>query len=302
MTLQALAVILAAFTIGSPPAASQVTSQPSTPVFNGAVAPGAWFRIRNLKGAIEVREASGRNVVVSANRRAGSTSDGGVTFDVRRDGANVTVCAVWPRTTRCDANGYDYDYDSRERNDGRIGRVDFVVELPKGIKLVAATGNGDVEVLNTGAEVEARSGNGEVTVLGAGGRVSAASGNGDLEVQGARGDVKARTGNGDIKVSTSTGPVTASTGNGQIDVDMASLKGYDDMDFSTGNGSIEVSLPSNLSAVVEANVPVRNFETDFPMEMAARWSSRHVEGKIGNGGRRIRFSTGNGHVRIRKIG
>ena len=47
---------------------------------------------------------------------------------------------------------------------------------------------------------------------------------------------------------------------------------------------------------------ILNLETDFPIDMAARWSSRHVEGKIGNGGRRIRFNTGNGHVRIRKIG
>jgi DUF4097 and DUF4098 domain-containing protein YvlB len=72
------------------------------------------------------------------------------------------------------------------------------------------------------------------------------------------------------------------------------------MDFSTGNGSIDVRFPANLSAVVETNVPFRNVETDFPMEMESRWSSSHVGGKIGNGGRRIRFSTGNGHVRIRK--
>lgn len=301
MTLQVLAVVLAAFTVSPQSAASQTTSDQSTQVFNGPVAPGAWLRIRNLKGSIEVRETSGRNVVVSANRRSDSRTYGDVTFDVRRDGANVTVCAIWPRTTRCDANGYDYDSDSRSWNERRTGSVDFVVELPRGIKLVAATGNGTVDVRNAGAEVEASSGNGEVTVRGAGGRVTVASGNGDLEVEGARGDVEARTGNGEIKVSTSTGPVSARTGNGGIDVDMASLRGNDDMDFSTGNGSIEVSFPSNLSARVEANVPYKNLETDFPMEMAARWSSRHVEGKIGNGGRRIKFSTGNGHVRIRKI-
>jgi hypothetical protein len=302
VTLHVIGIVLAAFTVVSPPAASQVTTQPSTEVFNGPVASGAWLRIRNHRGAIDVRETSGRNVVVRANRRTDSRSYGDVTFDVRRDGANVTVCAIWPHTTRCDARGYDYDSDSdrRNRNDGDAGRVDFVVELPRGVKLLAATGNGTVDVRNAGEEVEARSGNGEITVHGAGGRVTVASGNGDLDVDGARGDVEARTGNGEIKVSTSTGPVSARTGNGGIDVDMASLRGDDDMDFSTGNGSIEVRFPSNLSATVEANVASKEFESDFPILMEGRWTSRQVDGKIGNGGRRIHFSTGNGHVRIRK--
>jgi len=302
MTLPLLAVILAAFTIGTPHPESKVTDEPSTPVFNGPVAQGAWFRIRTPKGDVEVREASGSNVVVTATKRSDWRSTDDVKFEVRRDGANVTICAIWPLTTRCDARGYDFDYDGRSHNDRDIGKVDFLVELPKGIKLVAASGNGTVEVRNTGSEVVATSGNGEVTVVGAGGRVTASSGNGDLQVKDAGGDVEARTGNGDIEVTTSAGPVTAHTGNGRIDVDMSSLKGDDDMDFTTGNGSIEVAFPSNLSALVETNVPSRNVETDFPIEMASHWNSSHISGKIGGGGRRIRFSTGNGHVRIKKAG
>jgi len=302
MMLQVLAVVLAAFTISPTPAAAQITSQGSSQVFNGPVAAGAWFRVRNLRGAIEVRQTSGRNVVVSATRGFDSGSDSDVRYDVLRDGANVTVCAIWPRTRRCDARGYDSDSDSRDWRERRAGKVDFVVELPRGINLVAATGNGTVHVRNTGAEVRASSGNGEVTVIGATGRVSASSGNGDLEVERAGGEVEASTGNGDITVSTSMGPVSASSGNGSIDVDMASLRSAENMEFSTGNGSIELKVPSSFSAVVEANVSYRNFETDFPMQMADRWSSRRVEGRIGNGGRRIKFSTGNGHVRIRKNG
>jgi DUF4097 and DUF4098 domain-containing protein YvlB len=302
MILPVLAVILAAFTNGGARPTPAVSEEPSTPVFNGPVAQGAWFRIRTPKGEVEVREASGRNVVVTATKRSDWRGSDEVKFEVRRDGANVTVCAIWPRTTRCDAKGYDFDYDNGNHNDRDIGKVDFLVELPKGIKLVAATGNGDIEVRNTGSEVLASSGNGQVTVVGAGGRVTATSGNGDLEVKEARGDVEARTGNGDIEVTTSVGPVTARTGNGRIDVDMSSLRGDDDMDFSTGNGSIEVSFPPNLSALVETNVQSRNVETDFPIEMASHWNSSHISGKIGAGGRRIRFSTGNGHVRIKKAG
>jgi len=164
MTLPVLAVVLAAFTIGGPRPATHAAADPSKEVFNGPVAQGAWFRVRTPKGAIEVRQASGRNVVVTATQRSDWRGANDVTFDVRRDGSNVTVCAVWPRTRRCDERGYDSSGDNSDRD---IGKVDFIVELPKGIKLVAATGNGTIEVRNTGLEVEASSGNGEVTVVGA---------------------------------------------------------------------------------------------------------------------------------------
>ena len=301
MPLQALAVILAAFTIASQPATtSRVTSDNPTQVFNGAVASGSWFRLRNHKGTIEVRQGSGSNVVVYATRRSsfGYDDNGAPTYDVLRDGSNVTLCVNWPDTDRCDARSYSYH--SRGGRDRDVGSVDLVVELPRGVKVVAATGNGRINVRDAGAEVDASSGNGEVSVLGAGGRVSISSGNGELQVEGAHGDVDASTGNGDVTISTSTGPVSVSTGNGRINVDMAALKSDGDMDFSTGNGSIDVKFPSNLSAIVEASGSAKDVETDFPMQMDAGWNSRHLEAKIGNGGRRIRFSTGNGHIRIRK--
>lgn len=300
MPLQALAVILAAFTAAPQPATPSVTSDNPTQVFSGAVAPGSWFRLRNHKGTIEVRPGSGSNVVVYATRRSsyGYSENGSPTYDVLRDGSNVTLCVNWPDTERCDARGYSYH--SNGRWDREVGSVDLVVELPRGVKVVAATGNGRINVRDAGADVDASSGNGEVSVLGAGGRVSISSGNGELQVEGAHGDVDASTGNGDVTISTSTGPVSVSTGNGRINVDMAALKSDGDMDFSTGNGSIEVKFPSNLSAIVESSGSAKDFETDFPMQMDAGWSSRHLEAKIGNGGRRIRFSTGNGHIRIRK--
>jgi hypothetical protein len=296
MPLPTVSVILAAFTVGSS-APQQAVADNQTPVFNAPVASGSWFRVRNHKGSIEVRETSGRNVVVYATRRS-EYGYGDPKYDVLRDGSNVTLCVIWPDTDRCDAGGYSYH--SRERYDRETGKVDIVVELPRGVKIVAATGNGRVDVKNAGAEVDASSGNGEVSVLGAGGRVSISSGNGELRVEGAHGDVDASTGNGDISVSTSEGPVSASSGNGHIEVDMATLKSAGDMEFTTGNGSIDVKFPSNLSAIVEANGNAKDVETDFPMQMDAGWNTRHIQAKIGNGGRRIRFSTGNGRIRIRR--
>jgi DUF4097 and DUF4098 domain-containing protein YvlB len=275
------------------------SSSDNIPVFKGQIAEGSWLRIRTMKGNVQVREATGRDVIVTARRRYGYGRSGEIKFDVHHDGSNVTVCALWEQTRRCDEDGYDSGRGwNRDRSDD--GSADFTVELPRGIKLVASTGNGDVDIRNAGSEVRGSSGNGEVTIDGAGGSVEAASGNGDVRVDRAGGPVRANTGNGNIRVVTASGPVNANTGNGRIEVDMAALSDDDDMTFNTGNGSIRVSAPSNLSAEIDSNVSYNKFETDFPLTVPGRWNTRRIQGTIGNGGRRIRFNTGNGSVTLRK--
>ena len=274
------------------------TSADKTEVFKGQIASGSWLRVRTMKGDVQVREAIGTDVIVTANRRYRMRQTGAITFEVKRDGSNVTVCAVWERTRRCDAEGYSSE--SRRGYDSNEGDADFTIEIPRGVKLVAATGNGDVSIRGVGGELEATSGNGEVTVDGASSSVLAASGNGDIRVDHAGGAVKAHSGNGSIRVSTARGPVEANTGNGRIDVDMASLSDGGDMDFNTGNGSITVSAPANLSANIESNVPYNNFNTEFAFEIPAHWNSRRIQGTIGGGGRRIRFNTGNGRITLKK--
>jgi hypothetical protein len=269
----------------------------NVPVFKGRIAEGSWLRLRTMKGNVNVREAAGSEVIVTARRRYGFGRSGDITFDVQHDGSNVTVCANWDRTVRCDEDGYD---SGRSWNRSDEGSADFTVDLPRGVKLVASTGNGDVAIRNAGSDVRGNSGNGEVTIDGAGGSVEAASGNGDVRVDRAGGPVRANTGNGSIRVSTARGPVSANSGNGRIEVDMASLSGDDDMTFNTGNGSITVTAPSNLSAEIDSNVSYNKFETDFPISIPSHWNSRRIQGTIGSGGRRLRFNTGNGSVTLRK--
>jgi DUF4097 and DUF4098 domain-containing protein YvlB len=280
------------------PVAEAQNSSEARQVFSGQVAQGAWLRIRSHKGTIRVEEAPGNTATVSARTRYRSSSSDEVTYEVKRDGPNVTVCSITPRTRRCDDEGYVSRCGRYVRDEGS---ADFTVSLPRGVRLLASTGNGDVDIRNAGAEVRASSGNGEVNVSNVRGRVKASSGNGDILVDRAEGDVEASSGNGDIRVSTSKGPVSASSGNGRIDVSMQTLGGNDDMEFSTGNGSITVAFPSNLSARIDANGSFRNFETDFPIDMGRGWSSNRVQGTIGSGSRRIRLSTGNGRITLRKI-
>jgi DUF4097 and DUF4098 domain-containing protein YvlB len=258
---------------------------------------GSWLRIYNVQGPIEVRESTSGFAEVRAERLAGTRrrAEDDLTFEVHKDGSNVTICAVW-RSSTCDEDGVDSDDDG-----DRQGKVSFIVGLPKGVRMQAGTGNGEVSVQNAGADVSATSGNGRVRVASAAGQVYASSGNGDIDVDDARGKVQARTGNGDVHVTTAAGPVSAMSGNGRIDVRMASLHGDDTMDFRTGNGSVIVTVPADFAAEVDARSGHGTLHSAFPMLVEGRLDPQHVRGTIGKGGRRVRLSSGNGNLEIRRI-
>jgi DUF4097 and DUF4098 domain-containing protein YvlB len=114
--------------------------------------------------------------------------------------------------------------------------------------------------------------------------------------------VRASSGNGRVTVNAANGPVNASTGNGRIEVTMASLRGAGDMDFSSGNGSVVLTLPSDFGAEFEGSTGNGSIQTDFPMRVQGRVSAHRMAGTIGNGGRRLHVSTGNGSIYLRRPG
>jgi len=263
--------------------------------WSGRLASGNTFSVRHFNGPIDVRESSGDRVDFRASRRTGRTE--GITFEVENTSTGVSLCAVWRGRSACESTRRGWSWD-----DGPPS-VRLTIELPKGVRLNANTGNGDVSVERASNDVEIRSGNGDVRIRMTAGRVEAHTGNGELEIDGATGPVEARTGNGRIYVLTSTGPVNASTGNGEIDVRMRTVAREGDMEFRTGNGAVRVSLPADFNGEVDANTGHGEFRSEFPIQTSGRLNPRHVRGTIGNGGAaRIRMSSGNGALELRKSG
>lgn len=261
--------------------------------WSGRVASGSTLGIKHYNGPIDVREGTGDRVEFRAERRSRRSSE--LSFEVQNESDGVTICGVWRGRSACDSGrrgGWDWE-------DGPPSSR-LTVVLPKGVRLRATTGNGDVTVAKASNDVEIRSGNGDVRVTLTAGQVDVVTGNGELEIDGATGPVKATTGNGRVYVLTSTGPVTARTGNGEIDVRMKTLTGSSDMQFVTGNGSITVALPSNFNGEIEASTGNGEFRSDFPVQIIGRLNPHHVRGTIGSGGRLIKMSSGSGRLELRK--
>jgi hypothetical protein len=277
------------------PAVLAAQDRPADDLFtwSGRVASGSTLGIKHYHGPIDVREGTGDRVEFRAERRSRRSSE--LSFEVQNESDGVTICGVWRGRSACDEGrrrGWDWE-------DGPPSSR-LTVLLPKGVRLRATTGNGDVTVEKASNDVEVRSGNGDVRVTLTAGQVDVATGNGELEIDGATGPVKATTGNGRVYVLTSTGPVTARTGNGEIDVRMKTLTGSSDMQFTTGNGSITVALPSNFNGEIEASTGNGEFRSDFPVQVIGRLNPHHVRGTIGSGGRLIKMSSGSGRLELRK--
>jgi DUF4097 and DUF4098 domain-containing protein YvlB len=105
--------------------------------------------------------------------------------------------------------------------------------------------------------------------------------------------------NGRVEAASLGGPVTASTVNGNVDVRMATL-GDKDLDFTTVNGSLTVELPAQLDAEIELSTVNGRINADYPLTLSGRINPRHIRATIGKGGRRIKFTTVNGSVTLKK--
>lgn len=286
-TLLALPVLLAA----QEPASDQIFT------WSGRVAAGSTIGIRHFNGPIDVREGTGDKAEFKAERRSRRSAE--LTFEVENSGSGPTICAVWRGRSACDENrGRGWSGDGWD--DGPPSSR-LTVLLPKGVRLRAVTGNGDVTVDKASNDLDITSGNGDVRISMTAGTVDVTTGNGELDIEGATGPVRANTGNGRVYVTTASGPVTARTGNGEIDVKMRTLSASSDMQFTSGNGSITVALPANFNGEIEASTGNGEFRSDFEIRVMGRLNPHHVRGTIGTGGgQRIRMTSGSGRLELRK--
>lgn len=279
----AIALVALATTASAASAQEVLGRKERTFSLSEKLADGASVRIFSPIGDIMITEGTGSTFVFKAEKEMDRGDLEDIGFVVLRGKDGITICAVTDANDDCDTDGVH----QADRRDGwrrwrDRGRVTMTVQVPRGVRLRTSSGNGRVSVSAAVADARVSSGNGRVDVTGVTGPVTASSGNGDVSVQ------------------TSSGPVNASSGNGRIRVEMDKLSGRDDITLSTGNGRIELIAPADFSAEVDANTGNGSVTTDFPIQLIGRLSPHRMRGTIGDGARRLRMSSGNGALEIRK--
>jgi len=270
----ALLLLPAAVLCGSPAFAPGAVRAWGAPAFHWSdvVPAGQSIEVQGVLGNIRIEPWQRDSVEVSATRHGRSTEPD-VHFEVVRHPGGVTICAAYPTEDSVPPNvctpGATGQYNTRA-NDVEI---EFVVRVPQGVNVVAATATGSI---STGL---------------------------------LRGAVRAYSASGDIEIAT-TEFAAAESQSGDIRVSIGRTTWDGTLQLTTKAGNIALALPPAASVEVSARTQTGTIRSDFEIGQARpSWWSRlkpvgslggSAHGVIGEGGRQLELSTVSGDIRLRR--
>jgi hypothetical protein len=176
----------------------------------------------------------------------------------------VTICAVYARDKapgHCHRGGVSSESSGWWH--GNRAKINFDIQVPRGVRFNALTTNGNVLGHNLASVVEAA------------------------------------TTNGNVDVSTSEW-ASATTTNGGIHVSIGNAKWSGELKVRSTNGSVDVTLPASAEFKLEAATTNGGIHTDFPITVQGSFNSKELSGTVGGGGRELRVATTNGTIKLTK--
>jgi hypothetical protein len=229
--------------------------------WTGQLAPGQSIEIIGVNGSIHAAAARGGNVAVTAVKTARRSNPAEVRFETVPHAGGVTICAIYPSPPGDAANQCRPGGRGRNNTRDNDTRVDFTVQVPAGVGLLARTVNGSIEA------------------------------------EGLQGDADGTTVNGSVDIST-TGSARATTVNGSINASMDRAVWPNGAKFTTVNGGVTVRLPAALNADVRLSTVTGGIQSDFPLNIATDPGPKHAEGVLGGGGQKLDVTTVNGSISL----
>src|SRR5215472_1434780 len=228
--------------------------------WQGHLKAGQALEVINRNGQIDASAAAGDEVRVEGLRR-GNDDDRELFIEVVEYADGVTICAVHANDKtpgRCHRGGVSSE---STRWHGNRAKINFEVQVPRGVRFNALTTNGNVMGRNLASVVEAT------------------------------------TTNGNVDVATSEW-ASATTTNGEIHVSIGNAKWSGELKVRTTNGSVDVTLPAAAEFTLDAATTNGGIHTDFPVTVQGSFNSKRLSGTVGAGGRELRVVTTNGGIKL----
>lgn len=225
-----------------------------------AMPAGSHVRVSNISGDITVTPSTTGRVSVVGIKHGDSDDFDDVHAVAEQTSDGVEFCVVYGDATNCHE---DDDYH-RRRHGRSDAEIDFQVAVPANVT------------------------------------VSAGSVSGDVRLTGTQGDIRASSVSGDVHLDhLHATSLHATTVSGDIDAQMDALTGDGDLTLETVSGDVGLQMPQQLDADLRLSTVSGSIDSDYPLTVNGRMSSRSLDARIGKGGRRLDISTVSGDVRLR---
>jgi DUF4097 and DUF4098 domain-containing protein YvlB len=125
--------------------------------------------------------------------------------------------------------------------------------------------------------------------------------NGSLTIEGLAGAVQAASVNGRVVARGLTGAVNLSVVNGKLEATLDRLNESGTVSLNAVNGPLVVTIPSDSNATVRASTVHGSISNDFNLPVReGEYVGRDLEGRLGQGGSRVRLSNVNGPISIHR--
>lgn len=229
--------------------------------WQGHMKAGQTLEVINQNGEIKATSAMGDEARAEGIKRG--SDDDGLFIEVVENSEGVTICAVHAKDNtpgRCHRGGVSSESWGWH---GHHTKINFNLQVPRGVSFHAETTNGNVLCHNLESVVDAT------------------------------------TTNGSVDVSTSEW-ASATTTNGGIRVSMGSAKWIGELRVNTTNGGVEVTMPASAEFRLNAATTNGGVHSDFPITVQGSFSSKELSGTVGGGGRELKVATTNGTIRLMK--
>src|SRR5436305_783176 len=125
--------------------------------------------------------------------------------------------------------------------------------------------------------------------------------NGGLTIEGVAGSVHASSVNGRVVARGLTGTVNLSVVNGRLEATLDRLNDSGTVSLASVNGPLVVTIPSDSNATLRASTIHGQISNDFNLPVReGEYVGRDLEGRLGQGGARVRLGNVNGSITIRR--
>lgn len=280
---------------------------------------GGSIEVADLEGEVKVNTSGGSikigNITqgsVDAKTSGGSIKVGDVTGDLKVDtsGGSIRLGVVGGKSS-IETSGGSIKLEQGGQNVKAHTSGGSIVIGPVKGKVDVDTSGGSIKVGMAEGDVIANTSGGSIKLEGSQGKVNVETSGGSIFVGSSNGPVKAETAGGSIKIYQAKGYIEASTAGGKIEAEMIQDDSGADthIDLSSAGGSITLHIPEGLAATVSAIIKItrsakRDYRvySDFPLTTKGENTNKiKAQGELNGGGDKIKLSTTNGDIYIKKL-